>query len=460
MRILLVDDNNSNRIPIKTFLSSLGHKVVDCTDVNHALTACQKEEFDLVLASIKMPCTGIELLKSIRLKGNQVPVVILDGQRSFDTAIRAIRQDSSEYLLKPAGAEELDQVIPRVTDKTGCPAETGTYCENIRQSKEGPHASTVFNIQDKIGIYSSKMRNIINLALKLQVDRRIPVLIAGETGTGKELIARLIHGFNPPDNRPFIDINCAAIPPTLFESELFGYEPGAFTGGMTKGQKGKLDLAANGTIFLDEVGDLQPDLQSKLLRVVQERTYYRVGGLTKINMDARIICATNKDLEEAVRRGSFRKDLYYRIKVGYIYIPPLRERKNEIIPLAKKYLEEFSRQNGKRFKHIREDAAAILLDYNWPGNIRELRNLIELVVCIYDDTILTPNHLEILFSAKDLEYFKKNKASFNKTIQSISVQLVKQTLSEHNGNKTAAAHALGISRRSLYRLLERIEKPR
>ncbi|WP_449241184.1 sigma-54 interaction domain-containing protein [Desulfoscipio gibsoniae] len=333
-----------------------------------------------------------------------------------------------------------------------------------------------------IGIFSQKMKYIFEQAGKFHGDRSIPVLIQGETGTGKEIVARYIHYDNSLVSLPFIDINCAAIPPHIFESELFGYEAGAFTGGLQKGQKGKFDLANGGTIFLDEITELPINLQAKLLRVLQEKEYYRVGGMRKIKIDIRIICATNADVEKSVDQGRFRQDLYYRINIGRIVLPPLRERPNEILPLTKMFLKRFSAKRGKRMIKISENAAKALQSYHWPGNVRELMNAVEYIVFMYDDGELTIEHLN---SIPQFQIARKqgggSSTSFEGSGRSaplfppvtletcplppdrldlarLNDNLISRALEMHNGNKTNTAEYLGISRRMLHYRLERLGK--
>lgn len=319
-----------------------------------------------------------------------------------------------------------------------------------------------------IGFFSEDMRRLVRQAKKYHSDRSIPVLIEGETGTGKEVLARIIHYGEMKEQLPFVDVNCAALTPSLFESELFGYEAGAFTGGLTKGQKGKLDIAQGGTLLLDEVGEIPLELQGKLLRVIQEKEFYRVGGLKKIRTDVRIICATNCNLERSVEQGTFRKDLYYRLKVGQLLIPPLRRRKNDILPLAEMFLREFAAQKGRRFQQISPAAVDILTAYDWPGNVRELRNTMEWVAFMHDDVELKPLHLSNMpqgaaplssatakqgNGALNPEHFSLPAAGFD--LEKYVDRIVHQALELCRGNKTAAARYLGISRRSLYCRLDR-----
>jgi len=323
----------------------------------------------------------------------------------------------------------------------------------------------------RIGIFSDAMRQINTLAQKYYENRDLPVLIEGETGTGKELVAKTIHfGDRRQDSRPFVDLNCAAIPANLFESELFGYEAGAFTGALQKGQKGKFDLAKGGTLFLDEITELPLELQSKLLRVIQEKEYFRVGGLKKIKTDVRIVCATNVDLIQRVEAGTFRKDLYYRLKVGHVFVPPLRARQEEIVPLARLFLQEFASVKGKKFCEINEKAQDMLIQYDWPGNIRELRNVIEWIVALHDERELTTKHLSLIGPFRDrvlianlhesttlkLDNFVLPPDKF--PLENFVDHIIQAAVQMHNGNKTLAADYLGISRRTVYYRLEKLAK--
>ena len=323
----------------------------------------------------------------------------------------------------------------------------------------------------RVGIFSDAMRQITMLAQKYHENRDLPVLIEGETGTGKELVAKTIHfGDRQQHSRPFVDLNCAAIPANLFESELFGYEAGAFTGALQKGQKGKFDLAKGGTLFLDEITELPLELQSKLLRVIQEKEYFRVGGLKKIKTDVRIICASNVDLAQRVEMGIFRKDLYYRLKVGHVFVPPLRGRQEEIVPLASLFLQEFASAKGKKFCNIDEKAQDMLTEYDWPGNIRELRNVIEWIVALHDDRELTTEHLSLLgpFKNKVLMNNQHNERFLKLDkfvlppdqfpLESFIDHIIQKAVQMYDGNKTLAADYLKISRRTVYYRLEKLAK--
>ncbi|MGI6130051.1 MAG: sigma-54-dependent transcriptional regulator [bacterium] len=411
MKILLVDDDRASRAAVAEFLSELGHSVTECDNGAEALAAFTTADFPMVLSDIKMPrMSGLELLHALSAlpTARDTDVVLFTGYGDMKSAVEALRAGAYDYLLKPISVEELAVITDRIAEHKalrrenqrfptclGQKAEAATddLCRDLSQLRK----ESVFALGlGQIGIFSPVWRKVVQEAQKYHKDRSIPVLIHGETGTGKEIVAKIIHFGSTKELTPFVDINCAALAPSLFESELFGYEAGSFTGGQTRGQKGKLDLAAGGTLFFDEISEIPLELQGKLLRVFQEKEYYRVGGLRKIKLDARIICASNVDLAKRVAEGKFRRDLYFRLRVGEIFVPPLRERKEAILPLAQMFLHELSHQKGKRFEYIDEDASQVLRDYPWPGNIRELRNTIEWVVFRYNDAALKTSHLGIL----------------------------------------------------------------
>ncbi|OPY58563.1 MAG: Transcriptional regulatory protein ZraR [Pelotomaculum sp. PtaU1.Bin035] len=481
MNILLVDDDHAGRAYLGEFLREIGHIVLESADGYAALDAFLSKEFHLVLSDIRMPkMSGIELLQKIRgLPGGQsVDIILITGDGELQTAIDALRAGAYDYLLKPINIEELVKVTERVAEHQALKREnealTGRFVdvvkavtEETRQElsrfKKAYYESVGLG---QIGVFSEAMKKVIQLAQKLRTDSSVPVLIQGETGTGKEVVARYIHYGEGVAAAPFIDINCAAISPGIFESELFGYEAGAFTGGLAKGQKGKLDIAMGGTLFLDEIGEIPTDLQAKLLRVIQEKEFYRVGGLKKIKTDTRIICATNIEIEEKVRQGKFRRDLYYRLNVGRVYLPPLRQRTEDILPLARMFLTRFTREKGKRFEGIGEKAANVLLSYQWPGNVRELKNAMEWVVLMWDDVEVKPAHLGIIQRAgtcivpgKAAEAGILDHKNFTLPPDSLPLEeytnnIILKALRMHRGNKTETAKYLGISRRSLYSRLK------
>ena len=316
----------------------------------------------------------------------------------------------------------------------------------------------------KIGVFSDGMRKVIDRTKRLSEDPLVPVLIQGETGTGKEIVARLVHYGNGNADAPFVSINCSAISPNLFESEIFGYEGGAFTGSKKYGMMGKLELARKGTLVLDEIGDMPLDLQPKLLRVLEEREFYRVGGLKKVELNIRIICTTNQQLVQRVKEGTFRRDLFYRLCVAVIQIPPLRERQGAIEPLAQMFLEQYARQKRRGFRSFQKEAVKVLKNYSWPGNVRELKNMIQRVVLWHDDTEVGTEHLEFL-SLEPANEFYPQETQFNPNLFSlhsggfdlkeVESKIVLSAFSMFNGNQSRTAEYLGISRMALHRKLKK-----
>lgn len=482
-----MDDDGDSRAAVAWFLKEQGHDLVECASAEEALEAYLAGDYPMLLSDIKLPgMSGIDLLKRLSAMPEswKTDVVLFTGFGDMQTAIEALRAGAYDYLLKPVDAQELDVVVQRIAEHQVLLREnkrlTSAFDDEVRAAteetqKELARIRRSYNdaVIGQIGAFSESTREIFKMACKYHTDRSIPVLIEGETGTGKEIIARIIHYGNTGTDvtAPFVDINCAAMAPTLMESELFGYEPGAFTGSVAKGQKGKLDAAAGGTLFLDEIGEMSPELQAKLLRVIQEKEYYRVGGIKKIKTDVRIICATNVDLEAKIRQGAFRRDLYYRLKVGHIILPALRLRAAEIVPLALMFLKDFANKRGKKFGSITPEASNALKRYAWPGNIRELKNTIEWIVFIFDDTALRPEYLEkALSQGQNAETdLSKNIDSETLTLQlpfppggfslkDYTDEVVIQVLKANNGHQARTAEYLGISLRALGYRLEALKK--
>lgn len=487
MKILIAEDDNLSRASISNLLKEVGHNVTECRNGCEALKIFNENgDIDLIISDIKMPeIDGIELLKKVKETRREKPVevVLFTGFGDMRSAIEAVRCGAYDYILKPINIEELIKAIERLEERNTLRLENEKLSQKIavaekltEETKEEMqllknaycHAIGL----DQIGVFSDTLKKILNEAQKLHTDRSIPVLIEGDTGTGKEVIARYVHYGKEDFTAPFIDINCAAISPSVFESELFGYEAGSFTGGLSKGQKGKFDIASGGTLFLDEIAEMPIDLQAKLLRVIQEKEFYRIGGLKKIKTDVRIICATNLNIEEKVKEQKFRQDLYFRLNVGRIFIPPLADRPEEILPLANLFLLNFSASKKKNFTGISSEAQKMLLSYNWPGNIRELKNIIERIVLMSDEKTLGEQHLEVLLknprggpsqdlSKKPIQSGKIDIKNFELPEKSLdlerfNMEIIKKALEINNGNKSDTANYLGISRRSLYCKLKHI----
>ncbi len=411
MKILIVDDETSAKESLSIFFSSCGHHVFECNNGTDALELLRKEQIHLVLSDIRMPqMDGYELLKQIKKsrRFKDTVVVLITGYGDIKSAVEAMKDGAYDYLLKPLNVYELSLITDRAAEYLMLKQENKQLTKNFEEHVDEATKDIQMELENlkkayaretgipEIGLFSKKMRKVFKIAKKLHRNRNIPALITGETGTGKEIVARYIHFGDNKIANPFVDMNCAAISPNLFESELFGYEAGAFTGGKPKGQKGKLELAEGGTIFLDEISEIPNEYQAKFLRIIQERKYYRVGGLKKYSTDVRFICATNQDIKSKVSDGSFREDLYYRINVGHIHVPPLQERREEIVPLAQMFLKQLYERNITRFSKISPEACKILEENQWPGNVRELKNTMEKIAILYDGREIKPNHLDFI----------------------------------------------------------------
>lgn len=472
MKVLLVDDEALSRQALAEFLKEqLGHEVIQTDNGKSALTLYKENPFPIVVTDIKMPgLSGIELLANIKEhpQGKNTDVVLFTGYADVDSAVLALRHGAYDYLQKPINIEEFAAVMEKIVEHQYLQKENLELTQNFEKRVEAVTAETKRKLSSmqsayaefvgigKVMVISDGMRAVVDLAKRFHEDRSVPVLIEGETGTGKEIIARMIHFGKGNVNTPFISINCSAITPTLFESELFGYEEGAFTDAKKQGMMGKFELAYGGTLFLDEIGDLPLEMQPKLLRVLEERELFRIGGTKKIKLDARVICATNRNLDHLVQKKAFRQDLYYRLNVGRIYIPPLRERKEAIVPLAFLFLDKYSREKEKNFKYVHRDAEKILENHDWKGNIRELQNAIERVVLLYDDIELKPKYLRFLASE---EVVDPSASHLNPghiilppdclDLKELEREVVRKAMRMFKGNKTKAAEYLRISRSAL-----------
>lgn len=474
MEILVVDDDKQSLAAVADFLRELiGHQVTTCHDGEEALQAFEQHPCPMVLSDIRMPkLSGLELLKKIKESphGKKSDVILMTGYADMNSVIQALRGGAYDYLLKPINVEELAAVTERVAEHQALLQEnhelTSRFEEKVTLATDETESKlrfcqqTLFDVAGigEIGFFSNAMKELKVLAERFHQDRTIPVLIEGETGTGKEVIAQLIHFGLGDQSSIFVSVNCSAIAHSLFESEIFGYEGGAFTGAKKEGMRGKLELAQKGTIFLDEIGDLPLEFQPKLLRVLQERSLYRVGGVKKIKLDIRIICATNHNLQQQVREGKFRKDLYYRLNTGNMTIPPLRKRTSEIAPLAKMFLKQFSLRKKSKFKSIGKPAIKMLKSYNWPGNVRELQNTIERVVLLYDDVEVKTEYLSFLDT--EIENSPEQKEKYfdlqsmvlppeKLDLQHLDAMVVKKALEKFNGNKTKTSIYLGLTRSAL-----------
>ena len=381
--ILVVDDQDSIRHFVTKALEEDGFTVESVGSVRECRLALDKHLPDLALLDLKLPDgTGLELLRELKRVQPEIPVIMMTAFGELETAVEAMSAGAFWFLKKPFQNEELLALGNRAL-------ESQRMWIELRRLRHRAFAD-----EDFLHSTSPAMQEAYAIAEQVARGDTTSVLIEGESGTGKEYFANLIHRMSARHDKPFVEINCAAIPSELLESELFGHEKGAFTD--ARAQKlGLMELASGGTLFLDEIGEMNPMLQVKLLRVLERRTFKRVGGTKDISVNIRILSATNQDLERRVREGGFREDLYYRLKVVPLYVPPLRERKEDIVPLSRLFLERFARQFKKSFKEITPSAERLLLDYPWPGNIRELKNLFERTVLLESGTALEAQHLKL-----------------------------------------------------------------
>ncbi|MGA2956484.1 MAG: sigma-54 dependent transcriptional regulator [Thermodesulfobacteriota bacterium] len=441
-QILIVDDENVQLEMLKGFLVKQGYGVDTAKDGKRGLEKFKRGSFDLILTDLRMPeMDGLQLLKEVKGLNPEVVVVILTAYATVGTAVAAMKEGAYDYLTKPIELDELLLLIQRVGREIGLSRENRELKEQLREK---------FKVDFIVSI-SRRMEEALNL-VKRVAQSPATVLILGESGTGKELIARAIHYSSLRKEKPFVKVNCAALPENLLESELFGHEKGAFTGAVGR-RVGRFEQADQGTIFLDEIGDLSPALQSKLLRILQEKEFERVGSSQTIKVDVRFISATNRNLEEAIQKGTFREDLYYRFNVVTITLPPLRERKEDIPPLVEHFLKKYSRENNKAVVSVTKEAKDLLMNYNYPGNIRELENIIErAVVLCRGDTITKqdlPLNLQESEVEESLERARKSGRNLPETLEEIERHRIAQALQKSGGVQTKAAEELGISERVL-----------
>ena len=449
-KILVVDDDQGIREFLEIMLTKEGYNVTVANDAMKALSRCKKEHFDLILTDLKMPkVDGIEFLKSVKDVCPETMVILITAYASPETAVSAMKEGAYDYIEKGVDIDELKSIISSALDKTGVRESDALFI------KEVEYAVSFGNMIGK----SKGMLKLYSIIKKV-AETPTNVLILGESGTGKELVAKAIHENSPRKNMPFEVINCGGVPESLLESEFFGYVKGAFTGAY--GDKpGLFEIARGGTIFLDEIGDLPPLLQVKLLRVVQEKTFRRVGGAEEKKVDVRIISATNKNLEEKVKDGSFREDLYFRLNVIPIHIPSLRERKEDITVLTKYFIEKYSREFGKEIKTISSYAMDLLMKYPFPGNVRELENIIERSVALETSNIILPENLLLSGSLYEIRKFNDfditdDGINLNDEVAKYEKHLIERALKKAQGSKTKAAEVLQVSFDSLRYRIEKL----
>ncbi|MBI2560102.1 MAG: sigma-54-dependent Fis family transcriptional regulator [Planctomycetes bacterium] len=440
--ILIVDDEETIRLSLKEALSEEGHEVIDARNSDEAFKKIEDILPDLILVDLRMPgMNGMTLLEKVKAKDPTMLVIVMTGYGTIDSAVEAMKLGAYDYLAKPFKLDHLKLVVAKAL---GAQALRREVLELRAQQRDyGGYSNGVLVGQ------SEQMKRIYRFIKQVSRSSTSTVLIHGESGTGKELVARAIHNTSSRKDYRFMEINCAALTESLLEAELFGYEKGSFTGAAATGKLGLFEVANKGTVFLDEIGEMSISLQAKLLRVLQEWRFKRVGGVNDIEVDIRIIASTNRNLEEEVKQGTFRKDLFYRLNVLPIYIPPLRERKDDIIILTKHFLQKFNTEFGKNIYQISEQVEKMLLDYEWPGNVRELRNVIERAVLLSSGDTLSTEHVMICPEKK--EYVDKSEPVLEgRSMADMEKMLISKVLKETSWRRTEAAKILGINRTTLY----------
>jgi DNA-binding NtrC family response regulator len=447
--ILIVEDEPKMRRLLEISLGEEGHVLHTAPDAETGLKCFQREEIDLVLTDLKLPgMNGLDFLREVKQWNPSVPIVVMTAFGSVETAVEAMKAGASDYVLKPFSMAEMKLVVRKELDVQKVREENRSLREALGKR---------YQYQNIIA-RSARMQEVLAL-----VERVAPtnstVLLGGESGVGKDLIARAIHQNSRRASGPFIKLNSTAIPDTLFESELFGYEKGAFTGANTS-KPGKFELADKGSLFLDEIGDVPAPIQVKLLRVLQEREFERLGGTKTLKVDVRLIAATNKDLRAALEQGTFREDLYYRLNVVPIDIPPLREHKEDVPDLVNHFLERFNRDNGKRVENITPAALKLLMEYHWPGNVRQLENTVERAVALSAKPVIDVDDIQL--DAGGPRASAGTGAALlpeGMTLEQWEDEMIREALRRANGNKSQAARLLGLSRNALRYRLSRIGVP-
>ena len=441
--ILVVDDEPVQREMIGGFLKKQGFEVVAADNAERALELFRQDAFDLVLTDQKMShMSGLELLQAVHGINPETPVILITAFGTIEAAVTALKQGAVDYLTKPVNLVELLHRIRLVSDRYRILNEN----RQLREALQERH-----RIEGIIGA-SGQMLEVLSMVRRV-APSEATVLIRGESGTGKELIANAIHFGSPRARGSLVKVNCAALPEALLESELFGHEKGAFTGAVTSRQ-GRFELANGGTIFLDEIGDLPLHLQAKLLRVLQEREYEKVGSSRPVKVNVRILAASHRPLEDLIKAGQLREDLYYRLNVVTILIPPLRERRSDLAPLIEHFLQRFAEKNGKTIRGLTPEGRDILLRYDYPGNVRELENIIERAVVLTRGDVIDSGDLPLIVQEPEAAE-RDGEANLTVAVEALERRMIKDALARSDGVQTRAAELLGMSERGLrYKLIK------
>ena len=457
-KILVVDDDPDIVLMLTDRLEALGYATLAAGDGQRALELLESEEPGLVLLDLQMPrMTGLEVLEQLAnqeqaasqprgatehaILANRPPIIVMTAHGTIQSAVEAMKYGAADFLTKPLDIDHLTLRIQKALDREGLQRHVAV----LREEVESRYSTIVAD--------TPAMASLIELT-KRAADSDATVLLLGESGTGKELFARSIHQWSPRVERPFVVINCVALTETLLENELFGHEKGAFTGATTQ-QKGKVEMADDGTLFLDEIGDMAPDLQAKLLRLLQDREFHRVGGTRLVRVNIRVIAATNRDLSKAVKEGAFREDLFHRLNVISVSIPPLRERPEEIPRLAEVFLQRYTKEMGKPGMHLTLAALRTMRTYPWPGNVRELENAVARAVVLGTGREIGPEHLRLPSDHEEEPQVREaSDLSYHESMEHHRHFLIEQALKRAHGNQTKAAEALGLQRSYLARVLK------
>ena len=437
-RILIAEDEKNIREGLADALEMDGHEVTTAADGKEALKRFQKGDIDLVITDLRMPgLSGEELLEKILAESPGLPVIILTGHGTVETAVKAMRMGAWDFLTKPLNLDYLLLLVKQALDNRELLLKHKRLLEELERHK---------SFKTIIGS-SAVMRKVFDTTSRA-APTKASILITGESGVGKELVANAIHDLSPRKDKPLIKVHCAALASSLLESELFGHEKGAFTGATAR-KRGRFELAHEGTLFLDEIGEIDQNMQIKLLRVLQEKKFERVGGEETIETDVRIVAATNKDLKAEIEKGNFREDLYFRLNVVNIFVPPLRERKDDLPLLITSFLKEFSEENNKKIVGINEKVRSCLYSYDWPGNVRELRNCLESAVVMSRGNLITDEDLPpTLRKCSDDGWIR---IPLGTSMEEAERIIIRETVSAQKGNQSKAAEILGIGRKTLHR---------
>jgi len=436
--LLIIDDEESQLIAICGFLRKLGYNVISCSSAESALPIFEREPVDLVISDMRMPgMSGLDLMRKIKPAIPDIMFILMTAYGTVDNAVESIKEGAFNYLTKPIDLDQLEISIAKALESRRLIAENRQLKDILKSRGEAKGIISV----------SEQMEHILNVVARVS-PTTATVLIQGESGTGKERIAQAIHYGSPRSDKPMVTINCAAVPETLLEAELFGHERGAFTGAHVA-RKGKLEYADGGTLFIDEIGDMPLSLQPKLLRFLQEGTVERLGSAKTIKLDIRVIAATHRDLPQMVKEEKFREDLFYRLNVVNLIIPPLRERKNDIILLTEYFIKVYSQKNSKMVFGLTREAKDLLLKYDFPGNVRELENAIEAAVVLCRHEAIGVEDLPLSIKETSAGLSMEDTGSLLAKLEAIEKKLIFEALEKHAGNKSQAARALGISEKNI-----------